>query len=450
MILNSSTIDDIVRTVVYEGYNLYPYRPSVKNRHRWTIGSLFPAVFQGVQCGSDANFMQAQCLLRGDRAARLAVRVMFLHLCWRRVARLRHQAIDVNDSSEAGFDYVESLVAGGTLYQTWQEAVEREVMLEEVAVADVAHDTLNHVFRFDEARQVEPIIDPEGAVLGLLVREQQAIEGRAELSAEQLGHHLFRVTLKVTNTSPLESAAVDDRDAALLRALASANAVFQTEGGEFISSIDPPDDLRAEAAACRNVGVWPVLVGEPNDRSAMLASPIILYDHPRLAPESPGDLFDNTEIDEILSLRIMTMTDEEKRGAAATDDRTRRLIERTESLARDQLAGLHGAVRLLRPVPAKPSPAEITRVSVGDVDLHPGDHVRLRPRPGGDILDLALRDRLATIESIERDFENQVHLAVTIDDDPGRDFGRARQPGHRFFFKPEEVELLEVAAERQA
>ena len=115
--------------------------------------------------------------------------------------------------------------------------------------------------------------------------------------------------------------------------------------GKFFSLTDPPEVLRQATAACRNLGAWPVLVGSPGEQDAMLASPIILYDYPQIAPESPGDLFDGTEIDEMLTLRIMTLTDEEKAMAGATDDRTRRLLERTESLAREQLAGLHGAVR---------------------------------------------------------------------------------------------------------
>ena len=139
------------------------------------------------------------------------------------------------------------------------------------------------------------------------------------------------------------------RDEALMRSLVAMHAVLSVREGKFFSLTDPPEALREATAACRNLGAWPVLVGAPGEQDAMLASPIILYDYPQIAPESPGDLFDGTEIDEILTLRIMTLTEEEKAMAGATDDRTRRLIERTESLAREQLAGLHGAVRSLSP-----------------------------------------------------------------------------------------------------
>jgi hypothetical protein len=85
---------------------------------------------------------------------------------------------------------------------------------------------------------------------------------------------------------------------------------------------------------------------------------------------------------------------------------------------------------------------QLTQVNVGGVELKQGDRVRLRPRGGGDILDIALAGKIATIESIEQDYEDKVYLAVILDDDPGRDMGMLRQPGHRFFFSLDEVEPL--------
>ncbi len=85
---------------------------------------------------------------------------------------------------------------------------------------------------------------------------------------------------------------------------------------------------------------------------------------------------------------------------------------------------------------------QIEHVNVLGVELKPGDRVRLRPRAGGDIFDLALAGKIAVIESIEQDYENKIHLAVILDDDPGKDLGLLRQPGHRFFFSVEEVEPL--------
>jgi hydrogenase maturation protease len=117
--------------------------------------------------------------------------------------------------------------------------------------------------------------------------------------------------------------------------------------GKFISLLEPPEELKDLAVSCENIGVWPVLIGMQGERDTMLASPVILYDYPQIAPESPGDLFDGTEIDEILALRIMTMTDAEKHEMRHADDRARRILERTEALPMEHLMKLHGTLREL-------------------------------------------------------------------------------------------------------
>ena len=89
----------------------------------------------------------------------------------------------------------------------------------------------------------------------------------------------------------------------------------------------------------------------------------------------------------------------------------------------------------------------LDQLQVDGVEVRQGTHVRLRPRAGGDIFDLALAGQVAVIESIEQDYEGKVHLAVVLEDDPGRDLGMLRQPGHRFFFSPEEVEPLTLDGE---
>jgi hypothetical protein len=251
------------------------------------------------------------------------------------------------------------------------------------------------------------------------------IAGWSDVRTEAVAEGVWKVTVDVENRTAYDGDP-EDRDAALLRSFASAHLVLTARGGAFVSLLDPPAGLADAVAACRSEGVYPVLVGD----DSMLASPIILYDQPKIAPESRGDLFDGTEIDEILSLRIMTLTEDEKREASASDERARRLIERTDALTADDLFAMHGTMR------NDPS------VNVGGVTLRAGDRVRLRPRRGGDIMDVVLAGKIATIDAIEQDFENRLHLAVLIDDDPGRDLGALKQPGHRFFFSPEEVEPL--------
>jgi hydrogenase maturation protease len=147
----------------------------------------------------------------------------------------------------------------------------------------------------------------------------------------------------VRNTTSLTSP--DKRDNALLRTLVSTHALLGAGGGELLSLPDPPEECREAASDCSTQGVWPVLIGVDGQTDTVLSSPIILYDYPQIAPESAGDLFDGTEIDEILSLRILTLTDDEKRLAAAVDERTRAVLDRTENLGAESLMRMHGTMR---------------------------------------------------------------------------------------------------------
>jgi hypothetical protein len=237
------------------------------------------------------------------------------------------------------------LQVGERQYHSWQEAEEREVALGEITLGELLVKPRCVSFSFPGSRRLEPLRDSEGDIRGVLTREQQTISGRIEARAVEAAEGLFRLTLRVINCTPLDKSTTIGRDAAALHSLASTHAILGVQNGAFISLLDPPDCCRGAAAACRNIGVWPVLVGEEGRRDTMLASPIILYDYPQVAPESPGDFFDGTEIDEMLTLRILTMTDEEKRAMASVDQRARDLLVRTEELAREQMLGLHGTIR---------------------------------------------------------------------------------------------------------
>jgi hypothetical protein len=341
--MNRDLIDKLARALLYEGYVLYPYRPSVKNTQRWTFGGIHPKAWSEAQNGTDPFIMQTQCLLEANATSKIAVTIRFLHLIDR-------------DAS-------------------WQESTEREVATEEIELGDLLQPPRTINIEFPAGRVVD----------GEVVRTWQTLQGSAEISAlklqeaenssptsptspppvprgrvregasrESLTHlntpTLYQLTVRIENQTELPNAQTARRDDALLRSFISTHTILTTTGGAFVSLTDPAEQFATAAAKCQNIGAWPVLVGENNDRDMLLSSPIILYDYPQLAPESPGDLFDGTEIDEILTLRIMTLTDEEKRAAAATDNRVRELLSRTESLARDQLMSLHGTIRGLKPV----------------------------------------------------------------------------------------------------
>jgi len=165
--------------------------------------------------------------------------------------------------------------------------------------------------------------------------EHGSVRARVEARTDRLRDGLHRLSASIDNTSDWSGG---DRDEAMRHALASAHAVARVAGGSFLSP-------RESAEGLRNEGLWPVLVGEPGDRSTILASPIILDDYPRVAPESPGDFFDGGEIDQLLVLNILGLTDAEKDEVRAGDPRARELLERTESMTEEQLLRLHGTWR---------------------------------------------------------------------------------------------------------
>jgi hypothetical protein len=295
----------IADAVLYEGYLLWPYRRSAtKNQRRWTFGGVYPRGHAELH-PDDRCTMRTECLLEGG--GEFSVTVRFLHVVARQVLR--------------GGVPVDELTVGGERHLSWDEATERE--LTGAGPISIASGSSS-----------EPL--PGGAI----VRSWEALEGAIGVVAEPVADGVRRVSVEVSNTTPWEG---DDREAALRRTFCSTHMVLRASGGgAFVSQTDPPERLRAAAAACRNEGAWPVLV---EGREVVLASPIILEDHPRIAPESPGDLFDGGEIDQLLVLNILSLTDAEKAEMRDTDPLAREILERTEALTEEQLMRLHGAIR---------------------------------------------------------------------------------------------------------
>ncbi len=214
-------------------------------------------------------------------------------------------------------------------------------------LSTLVSDPIAWPFSFPAREDVEVWCDERGSAAGRIVRTQDFVEGKIQVCAERMSNELFKVSVLVENLTTFERCE-QLRDKALMRSLVSAHTLLGVTDGQFVSLLDPPKEFAEWAAGCQNLGTWPVLVGAEGERDTMLASPIILYDYPQIAPESPGDLFDGAEIDEILSLRIMTMTDDEKREMRNSDERARKMLERTESLPMEQLMKLHGTLRELR------------------------------------------------------------------------------------------------------
>ena len=340
--------EKIAEAVLYEGYMLYPYRAStIKNRQRWNFGVLCPRAYCEHQDGFDAWIMQTECLLQGDATTQLQVEVRFLQIVNRSVARFAHPPFELLDYELPEHELVSRLVVGPRTFVPWQEAIERQVISE--LLAPLAESTnLPLLFRFPAGKEIEPLLDSDKRIVAALICEREELAGSVQIDFSKSKSGLTKVTVCVRNlTNTTQSS---DRADALTHSLVSAHTILGVEGGQFVSLLDPPQEFSEAAAECCNVGTWPVLAGESGSHETMLSSPIILYDYPQIAPESPGSLFDGTEIDEILSLRILTMTDEEKLEMRQSDERTQEILERTESMPPEQFMKLHGVMRRLRPM----------------------------------------------------------------------------------------------------
>jgi hypothetical protein len=445
--MSPASVDKIVNALLYEGYILYPYRASSrKNRQRFTFGRVYPHAYSLAENGAEPFAMQTECLIRCHHGTpALEIDLRFLHLMARDVGRdstPREESPAVIEPE--AFEQVPELRIDDRLYLTWQEAVERVFTVPRLPLNALSGRSLDFPFCFPATLVLEPVQDQGGRTAGFIRRRQERLEGVCQVTVISVDAETFKITARVVNETPVKETDLRNQEVIILRTFASTHTILRVTGGEFVSLLDPPAVYREAVAACINVGTWPVLVGEKekSEVDTMLSSPIILYDYPEIAPESAGELCDGTEIDEILTLRVLTMTDEEKLEMSQIDERARKILERTEGLAKDDLIKMHGAFREISCSEEDffSANTRLQNVIVDGIDLKIGDRVRIRPRNRADVIDIALEGKAAVIESIEQDAENRIYLALVLEEDPGKDLGLLRQPGHRFFYGLNEIE----------
>jgi hypothetical protein len=432
--VNFAAARAVADAVMYEGYILYPYRASAaKNQSRWQFGVVMSPGYAAAE-ESERSFAQTECVFEHGAQTTVVVLIRFLQVQRR-----------TSDGSR------------------WDEAVEHEL-----------------VIRVDFARLLDGGHVTEFEIPAGEEREGDVVRRREKLTASVLAlatplpgpWGAARLRVRVDNrTAP--AAEPRTRDEALPTALVAAHMIIGLGGGAFISMTDSPEWASAEVQACENIGCWPVLAGADGGREVMLSTPIILYDHPELAPESPGDLYDGTEIDEILSLRTLALSDAEKQEARATDPRAAALIDRVEALGADDFSRMHGTIRSPRAAPGLPGvgheraepagdgpgqqagydpgvpwwdPAadasvspDTDAVTVAGHRVARGSLVTLRPGVRrSDAQDMFLDGRAARVEAVLLDVDDTAYLAVSLADDPDQDLRVAH--GRFLYFSPDEVE----------
>jgi len=441
--VNLDSVRKIADAVLYEGYILYPYRASAqKNRSRWQFGVVMAPGYAAAD-PSETSFTRAECVL--EHSGQPGVRVLL------RFLQVQRRTGD-GDSPAA---------------ESWDEAVEREVEV----IADAAAlfgDGVAQEFTVEGGEDREEN----------MVRRREPLAGVVTVRAVEVPGPWRALTLQVRVENRTDLGSVPQRrEDALPRSLVAAHTIITVTAGKFLSMTDPPEWARPAVAECRNEGGWPVLA-DPDDR-VMLSSPIILYDHPELAAESPGELYDGTEIDEILTLRTLALSDAEKAEARATDPRAAALLDRVESMDAQTMAQLHGTIRSLRPVPGQPDPLtafDAGPVDASTVDASPfpmpdapwwnpeadasvspdtdsviiggqpvarGSRVRLRPGARrADAQDMFLVGRVAEVQAVLHDVDDNPYLAVSLHGQPDEDLRIAH--GRFLYFMPDEVEAYEA------
>ncbi len=335
--MDLTSVQRIADAILYEGYLLYPYRPSaLKNQQRFNFGVVSPSA------SGEASSMRTECLIEGE-AVTLDVRVCCLQVISREFHRHQFRA----DGVCGGFVHV-----GDDGDHTWQEVLPREVHLDGMLIEDLLSAPKYMDFVFDGDRTCETRCDADDNVVGTFSRHRATVSGSLTIRAARVESGLTLITVEIINTT--QSQASTDRESmretTLLHSLVSTHTILAVNGGKFVSLLDPPESCAEAARRCNNIGTWPVLVGDESQQTMMLSAPIILYDYPQVAPESDGDYFDGTEIDEMLALRIMTLTDAEKQEMQSFDARARQILERTEAISQEHWQKLHGAIRHLKPV----------------------------------------------------------------------------------------------------
>ncbi len=481
MTLDAAHLDQarkVADAVLYEGYLLYPYHQlSQKNQARFQFGVLMPPAYRSVD-PSEPSASQTECLAECADDAQLLVSVRFLQLQRRRVLQVQPGSGKTRE--------VASLTVDGTEYTAWDEAIEREQQLC-AEVSELLSGDQGLTVHIEPGEYAEDIVVAStGRVAGRLIRSWAAIDGVIRLRAERTAgpYGALKLSVRIENHSQPDPPPAKREDG-LTHALIAAHAMIWVPGGKFLSMTEPPEWAAPAVAACENIGTWPVLAGPADCQDLVLSSPVILYDHAEVAPESPADMFDATEIDEILTLRTLALTDEEKRAARATDPKAAELMDRLDGMPAEMFDRLHGAIRYLRSAPAggqsgasngsqhgangssdgmvpaaatqyrpetgKPrtpwwdpgadasvSP-ETDHVVIAGVRVARGSRVRMQPGTGpADAQDMFLTGREATVQAVFHDVDGKVHIAVSPDRDEVAELQRSH--GRYLYFSVDELE----------
>ncbi|MDN4642976.1 hypothetical protein [Arthrobacter sp. PsM3] len=459
MSMSLSLARAVADAVLYEGYLLYPYRASSqKNQARWQFGILGPPGAAEAGAGEEPG-MSADCLLSPGPHADVELHLRFLQLQTRTVEKA---------DGDGRFSPAAELAIGKSRWLSWDEAVEQEITLGPFPVAQLARAALRLPVEVPAAEEIEELADGTGRTAGRLVRRRQALRGEVGLSAAAVSDGPLRLRVSVANTAEEAVTEPGNRQDAIAASFIGAHVLLSLRDADFLSLLDPPGWAQDAVAGCSQHRCWPVLAGPEGQADVLLVSPIILYDHPAVAPESPVALYDSTEIDEILTLRVLTLTEEEKSEARATDPRAAAIIDHCEAMSPEELQQLHGILRnphaaefpdsrgILagtgEEAPAWWTPESEALVEpstdavlINGVPVARGSRVRVNPSRRADAQDLFFAGQTGRVTSVHFDVDGSTHVGLVLETDPAADLHEGY--GRSFYYAPEELEPLEDGEE---
>ncbi|HEV2924506.1 MAG TPA: hypothetical protein VGW98_10760 [Solirubrobacteraceae bacterium] len=390
-------VEQLIDSLLYEGYALYPYTPgAAKNATPTPFGIVYPPNY-AAGLASTFDHLELRCVLEAPRDARIGAEVRFLAATGERHEAVA-QRLELADTSVGALEG-SSPGAGRSL-----------------------------------SREAEVGVGDAGRLLVTLI-----------LHAQELDAGIHELALRIANRTPCAHGL--DRAGALARSLLSTHPILRVSGGRFISPLERP---------CASVNTFPVLASDTDD--ALIGGAIVLPEHPQIAPESRGGLFDSTEIEEALLLHVKVLSEAERTEIERQDPVVREMVARAAAATPEDILALHGRVTMRDPARAgarspvtetpPEEPPELVDPTAGeeyaDVDgvrFRRSGKVRIRPGPDADLHARMLDGRIATIERVMVDYDGKVHLGVTIDGDPGQEL--LRDSGRFLYFFAPEVEALQ-------
>ena len=336
-ILNSSAIlENLTRTLLYEGYALYPYhRSAVKNQKPIPFGVVFPEQYNSHNPHAHST-MQTQCIVTGNSHILFNLSIRFLHL-------IKVELLERDQASH--FRPANDLNVNGESYQAGWQTFERIINARDVEINQLIENQKTIILDLDKMEECSDINNEKKEIVAKEIKSVSEINGTITIDATPVENRsdAFRTTINITNTTPVTNPGTVSRDEMLGHSLLSTHIIINAVNGQFISHQNPNEQWKASIESCKNLNTWPILIDESD--TTLLSSPIILYDYPQIHPQSATDLFDSTEIEEALLLHVAVLSDEEKERIAASDEKLRTMLNKVKSVTPAALINLHSGLK---------------------------------------------------------------------------------------------------------